>query len=106
MGRDCPFPGRVLPLFKVICVRLDILCLQHEPGIFQDCLAHLQQSHSKGNKVTGMSSLLPALTCAGYRALDNEKQASFLLQIFLQFKCSSVKRREKINNKAYSLDVF
>lgn len=79
--------------------------MQPEPGIFQDCLTHLQQSHSKGNKVTGMSSLLPALTCAGYRALD-EEQASFLQQIFLESKCPSVKRREKISYKTYNLDVF
>jgi hypothetical protein len=38
-----------LPLFKVIRPRLDSLCLQHEPGVFQDCLAHLEGHTSKGD---------------------------------------------------------
>lgn len=44
--RDRPLCGRALPLFKVVRTCLGILCLQHEPGVFQDGLAHLQQSHT------------------------------------------------------------
>lgn len=46
--RDCPLGCGALPLLKVVSARLDILRLQHEPCIFQDCLAHLERPHTKG----------------------------------------------------------
>lgn len=45
--RGRPLCCRALPLLKVISTRLDGLSLQHEPGVFQDGLAHLQRHTAK-----------------------------------------------------------
>lgn len=90
--RDCPLCGRALPLFKVVCARLDILCLQHEPGIFQDCLAHLQRSHTaeKTRSLIDLPSFLPS-PGLGPEALG-ELRAPFLQQIFFRIQISLFKR--------------
>lgn len=76
--RDCPLCGRALPLFKVVCTRLDILCLQHEPGVFQDCLAHLQRSHTaeKTRSLIDLPSFPPS-PGLGPEALGNLEPLSY-----------------------------
>lgn len=59
---------QMLPLFKVVCARLDILCLKHEPSIFQDCLAHLEKSHtSEETRSLDHLPSLPTVTSTGHR---------------------------------------
>lgn len=68
-----------LPLLEVIRTCLDGLCLQHEPGIFQDCLTHLEwQGHSPSWQKLATETLgfLKCLSCGKYR----------------ESKCSSPKR--------------
>lgn len=89
--RDCPLCGRALPLFKVVCARLDILCLQHEPGVFQDCLAHLQRSHTaeKTRSLIDLPSFPPS-PGLGPEALGNLEPLSYS-KYFSEFKYPSLK---------------
>lgn len=61
-----------VPLFKVVCTRLDILRVQHEPGVFQDCFSHLQRSHiAKETRSLHACPHFPPRLVLGSQALGN-----------------------------------
>lgn len=101
--RDSPLCCRVLPLHKVVRARLDILCLEHEPCVFQDRLAHLERPHTEGQ---GHCHVFPLPTGphAGHRGFGVLWEL-FSWQVFLEFKCPSL-REEQIDTKVKNLDIF